>query len=420
MSPRTRTPKTALPKHRRVRELLRRQIASGRYPIGARLPTETELPRLLRAGKQTVVRALNDLVREGLIVRRRGDGTYVAPKDQPPLVPGRHINVGLLWHRSVYPDRLASQFQGAITRGLLAAWGLEGIEPEWPRAAQGEPTRARWTSVSRGLTVEALGEAAQTASRRPPLRAVREARYDALAVLSIIEEEWLAALLDLGLPTVIVDFPNERFASRADQVYVDPQPAFRAAVRRLAERGAQRIHFIGGRMSAAPPREEMPVPEVLALQERQTRIDPDSFLRLSAFRAALDEGGLHLPEEAVHFLDFSAASRDALCTRWFALPAERRPDGLVCHSLGQAEAFMGAFAARGAPLLAAAVLDGSYAGPVLPIRIDGQELGRTAAELLSWRLQRPGRPPLRVGVPMTFAEGSAVPAAVIPLTETQK
>ena len=71
-------------KHHRIREMLRFQLAEGRYPPGSRLPAETELPRMLKAGKQTIVRALNDLVREGLIVRRRGDGTYVADRRNPP------------------------------------------------------------------------------------------------------------------------------------------------------------------------------------------------------------------------------------------------------------------------------------------------------------------------------------------------
>ena len=52
------------PKHERVREILRRRIQEGVYPPGSRLPSESELPKLLKVGNQTIRHALNDLVRE--------------------------------------------------------------------------------------------------------------------------------------------------------------------------------------------------------------------------------------------------------------------------------------------------------------------------------------------------------------------
>ncbi|MBE7462198.1 MAG: GntR family transcriptional regulator [Planctomycetes bacterium] len=400
-------------KHREVVEALRKRIRDGVYEPGSRLPGETELPRLLKAGKQTVVRALGELVREGLIVRRRGDGTYVADPVRPPLVPGRHLKIGVLWPRSVRPDRMQSWFQGEMTRGLLTAWGLEAAAPEWDRSGEREPTRVVWSDVGRAVTVEALGESSWSRERHPALEAVQAGRFDGLVALSIIEEDWLARVLDSNVPAVLVDFPNERFASRADQVYVDPTMGFRAAVRALYEQGARRIHFVGAEMVVAAPSDALTPSEVVAYQHGKRRIDPDSFLRLSAFRAAMDELGLVAGEDALHFEFVGREAR--MAERLLALPEEKRPDAVVCHSASQAEGLQSAFAARGLRLPAAGCVSGAYRGPALPIHTDGAELGRTAAELLLWRMQRPERPALRVGVPMTFDARltASVPSAAV-------
>lgn len=60
-----------------VTELLRQQIASGRWPVGARIPTEPELGELTGAGRNTVREAVQSLVHTGLLERRQGSGTYV-------------------------------------------------------------------------------------------------------------------------------------------------------------------------------------------------------------------------------------------------------------------------------------------------------------------------------------------------------
>lgn len=56
---------------------LRQQIAEGRWSVDARLPTEQELAQTHEVGINTVRRAINLLVEEGLVRRRQGSGTYV-------------------------------------------------------------------------------------------------------------------------------------------------------------------------------------------------------------------------------------------------------------------------------------------------------------------------------------------------------
>ena len=64
---------------------LERAIGAGELPPGAALPPEPELAKQLGLSRQTVSLALSGLARRGLLVRRRGIGTFVAerPVEQP-------------------------------------------------------------------------------------------------------------------------------------------------------------------------------------------------------------------------------------------------------------------------------------------------------------------------------------------------
>lgn len=67
--------------YRQVASDLRQAVAAGRYPAGQRLPTEAELVASTGLGRQTVRRAFQELVTEGVIYRVRGRGTFAVPGD---------------------------------------------------------------------------------------------------------------------------------------------------------------------------------------------------------------------------------------------------------------------------------------------------------------------------------------------------
>ena len=67
--------------YRRLASDLRQAISAGRYPVGQRLPTEAELVTATGLGRQTVRRAFQELVTEGVIYRVRGRGTFAVPGD---------------------------------------------------------------------------------------------------------------------------------------------------------------------------------------------------------------------------------------------------------------------------------------------------------------------------------------------------
>lgn len=56
---------------------LRNQITTGEWPVGARIPTESELVEQLGVARNTVREAVRALAHNGLLDIRQGSGTYV-------------------------------------------------------------------------------------------------------------------------------------------------------------------------------------------------------------------------------------------------------------------------------------------------------------------------------------------------------
>ena len=68
------------PRYQRVADDLTKRIGSGKYPVGAYLPTEMELCRQYGISRHTVREALRQLRDAGLISRRRRIGTEVVAR----------------------------------------------------------------------------------------------------------------------------------------------------------------------------------------------------------------------------------------------------------------------------------------------------------------------------------------------------
>lgn len=122
------------PLYRQITETMRREIADGTLPAGARLPSSRQLARDLCVSRITVATAYAELEAEGLVEARSGSGTYVLP----PLDDGGAEIVALpplphlpAWQRELqqpsHPARDA--LLGQVLRGPLVedsagfAWG---------------------------------------------------------------------------------------------------------------------------------------------------------------------------------------------------------------------------------------------------------------------------------------------------------
>ena len=73
-------------------DTLRRAIESGFFPPGSQLPTEMELVERLDVSRTTIREALRSLENEGLVERRRGQGTFAAAM---PVIKDFGTNYGV-------------------------------------------------------------------------------------------------------------------------------------------------------------------------------------------------------------------------------------------------------------------------------------------------------------------------------------
>jgi GntR family transcriptional regulator len=71
---------SGLPITRQLADQIRARCASGAWGPGDRLPSVRELARDVAVNQNTVLRVYERLTAEGLLVRRHGDGTYVAER----------------------------------------------------------------------------------------------------------------------------------------------------------------------------------------------------------------------------------------------------------------------------------------------------------------------------------------------------
>lgn len=72
---------SSTPLHLQAEELIREMIKQDEYRKGKLLPNEVELSQRLNISRNTLRQAINKLVMEGLLVRKKGYGTTVAPQN---------------------------------------------------------------------------------------------------------------------------------------------------------------------------------------------------------------------------------------------------------------------------------------------------------------------------------------------------
>lgn len=70
-------PQSPIPLYRQLADILAARIRSGEYPVASRIPSENVLSAAYGIGRPTARQATDYLIRKGLLLRKRGSGTYV-------------------------------------------------------------------------------------------------------------------------------------------------------------------------------------------------------------------------------------------------------------------------------------------------------------------------------------------------------
>jgi GntR family transcriptional regulator len=78
-----------IPLYHQISQNLRELILDGQVQPGETVPSEWELSDLYGVSRLTVRRALDELAREGWLIRRHGVGTFVANPTVAQIVPGK-------------------------------------------------------------------------------------------------------------------------------------------------------------------------------------------------------------------------------------------------------------------------------------------------------------------------------------------
>jgi len=72
---------SGIPLYIQIKDYIREKVETGELKKGDRIPSEELLCEKFNVSKITVIRALHDLVNEGLIIRKQGKGSFVKEPD---------------------------------------------------------------------------------------------------------------------------------------------------------------------------------------------------------------------------------------------------------------------------------------------------------------------------------------------------
>lgn len=118
-----------LPKYEQVKQALIQEIRSGRWTSGSAFPSESQLLQKFDVSRPTLIRSLQDLVREGYLYRKQGQGTFVADHKPEEKEASTVIPVFLSAHvANLMGDKQLVPLQ--ILEGIQAGLAEAGADPQ--------------------------------------------------------------------------------------------------------------------------------------------------------------------------------------------------------------------------------------------------------------------------------------------------
>jgi len=116
----------AQPKFVSIVDFAKRKINAGTWQAGQRVPSENELSDRFKVSRMTARRALNQLARDGLIVRRRGSGSFIANNSvRSSFLVIRNIADEIAESGRSYSCRVLKHTAVAATRHVAAELEIE-------------------------------------------------------------------------------------------------------------------------------------------------------------------------------------------------------------------------------------------------------------------------------------------------------
>jgi GntR family transcriptional regulator, arabinose operon transcriptional repressor len=268
------------PKYLQIIESLRQNIEAGRYRNGVRLPSEAELMRRFGVSRMTVVKSMQHLQQEGLLVRRAGSGTYASDAD-----PNQKPVFGL-----IIPDLGRTEIFEPICQGMSASPSASGHSLSWGQSAGGDSKE----DEAENLCEEYIEQRVSGVFFAPVEFGPRREE---------VNRRVLKALRTAHIPVVLLDRCVLDYPARSDYdiVGLDNRRAGYVMTEHLIRQGAQRVGFFG-------------------LEGSAETVDD----RIVGYREALYASGMPLDREMV--LRANPADSATLSSRI----AEKKIDALLC------------------------------------------------------------------------------------------
>ncbi|MEQ9453454.1 MAG: substrate-binding domain-containing protein [Phycisphaeraceae bacterium] len=287
-------PVSPLPKYEQVKQALIKEIRSGRWESGNPFPSESQLLQKFDVSRPTLIRSLQDLVREGYLYRKQGQGTFIADEKPEQKEAATLIPVFVSAHvAKLTGDKQLVELH--ILEGIQAGLAEAGANPQDVVVRHATP--GRLDGATRAFIDDlTIGTAL-----------VIEPSYNRPLWDHLGSKGWNAWSLNEAVPA-------------GNCVYVDQTEAGYIATKHLIDAGRQRIALLNG-----------PLDQFWGFGARL-----DGYLR------ALDEAGLSYDERLVRQADKPIDSEAGRAMMADLLKLDQRPDAVVGVSDAKA---MGAIAA---------------------------------------------------------------------------
>src|ERR1700674_718184 len=128
-APATPLPGGYAPLYARLRQAIHERVTSGEWRPGDQIPTIRQLGELYGVSRITVVQALDELSRDGLLIRWQGKGVFVGePRPDTPRMPLQSFTEETVGRGHTPSSRTLRLAHEAATPGVSARLGLRSDE----------------------------------------------------------------------------------------------------------------------------------------------------------------------------------------------------------------------------------------------------------------------------------------------------
>ena len=191
-------------KHRVIFETLQKEIATGKFANGRRLPSEAELSKRFKVSRPTAGRALRDLQNLGVIRRRVGSGSFLNPA-------------------SSGEEPFTNHTFGLLVPGLGNTEILDPICNEITRSAQSLGAAVLWGDAIAHVTTaeDTVALCRQYIDRR--VEGVFFAPIESISNREAINKQVTQMLCEAGIAVILLDRDVLEFPARSqfDLVAID-------------------------------------------------------------------------------------------------------------------------------------------------------------------------------------------------------